>query len=130
MQPYPDKKCLSPKQHNNYTVSLISNTSTSVKLQMPMEIVYDECANISMATVKYTIYYSKLEEGPGCIATNSCSTVVTFDKVKDIERLKPFTKYFVSVAVSNYFSDKDGVLIGPPQTFQTAPGGKLINLVN
>lgn len=124
MQPYPDKRCLSPKQHDNYNVSLISHTSTSLNLQMPSEIIYSECANISMATVKYTIYYSKVEEGLRCIATNSCDTISTFDKTKNIVDLKPFTKYLVSVAVSNYFSEKNGVVIGPPKEFQTAPGGK------
>lgn len=124
IQPYPPKNCLFPKQLDNYTVSLLSVSSTSLKLQMPQTAIYEDCANISMPTVKYTLYFSKFDENFNCIKKNSCETVTTYLKSKEINELKPFTKYMISVAVSNYYSERKGVVIGPPVILQTAPGGK------
>lgn len=124
VQPYPPKECLFPRQLDNYTVSLIAMSSTSLNLEMPQTRIYEDCANISMPTVKYTLYFSKFDENSNCIKNNSCQTVTTYLKSKEIEGLKPFTKYMISVAVSNYYSERKGVVIGPPVILQTAPGGK------
>lgn len=124
IQPYPPKKCLFPKQMDNYTVSLLVASSTSLELQMPQTAIYEDCANISMPTLKYTLYFSKYEEKFNCIKNNSCETVTTYLKTIEINGLKSFTKYMISVAVSNYYSERKGVVIGPPVILQTSPGGK------
>lgn len=122
VQPYPPKKCLGPKQLDNYRVTLISNSSTSLKLQMPQTAIYEDCANISMPTVKYTLY--KYDDT--CMNKNSCESVTTYSKTKEITGLKPFTEYQISVAVSNYYSERKGVVIGQPVELKTAPGGKCL----
>lgn len=124
VQPYPAKKCLVPKQLNHYTVTLISNSSTSLKLRMPETSMHEECANSSMPTVKYTLYFSKYDENFNCIKKNSCETVTSYLRSKEITGLKPFTQYMISVAVSNYYSERKGVIIGPPVILRTASGGK------
>lgn len=129
VQPYPPKKCLEPKQLNNYTVTMIANSASSLILQMPQTTVDEHCANISLPTVKYTLYFSKYDENLNCIKKNSCETVTTYSKRKEITELKSFTKYMIAVAVSNFYSERKGVVIGPPTILVTAHGGEYIIII-
>ncbi|KAJ8952660.1 hypothetical protein NQ318_020975, partial [Aromia moschata] len=122
MQPYPSKECLSPKQHDNFTVTLISKTADSLHLKMPDIVIHENCFNFSMASVVYTLYYRKHNDEHLDCSDVKCDHIVTFDKDVEISGLKPFTKYVVSVTVSNYFTENSNILIGPSSVFQTAPG--------
>ncbi|XP_050510998.1 proto-oncogene tyrosine-protein kinase ROS isoform X1 [Diabrotica virgifera virgifera] len=122
IQPYPPERCLSPKQHNNYTLSLNSKSFNSLVLTMPKPSVHEDCFNISMASIKYMIYYSKYVDGFDCFETRNCSELVTFNETQIINELKPYTRYLIRVSVSNYYSDVRSIIIGPPSVFQTSPG--------
>ncbi|CAG9858272.1 unnamed protein product [Phyllotreta striolata] len=122
VQPYPPQRCLSPKQHNNYTVSLASKTFDSVVIELPEPLIYNECRNISMARIKYTVYYTEFVEGFDCDANANCSMLVTSDRRRVLDHLKPYTKYLIRVAVTNEYSKENDIIIGPPSVFQTSPG--------
>ncbi|XP_057670694.1 proto-oncogene tyrosine-protein kinase ROS isoform X2 [Diorhabda carinulata] len=122
VQPYPPVRCLSPKQHNNYTLALNSKTSDSLVLEMPEIASNEDCMDTSMASVKYSVYYSVFNENYDCTEFRNCSMINTFDKILTIDRLKPYTEYAVRVSISNYYSVMNDVIIGPPGIFRTAPG--------
>ncbi|CAG9822767.1 unnamed protein product [Phaedon cochleariae] len=121
MQPYPSEKCLSVKSHN-YSISLTSQSANSLVLEMPKPIIDQECSNISMATMKYTIFYTEYTEGLESCEESNFKTLVTSNSTQEIGGLKPYTKYLVCVSVRNHFSKVEDVIIGPPSTLQTAPG--------
>nr|ALV82505.1 sev [Leptinotarsa decemlineata] len=123
MQPFPQDNCLSPKQQQNLTVSLKARTSNSLILLMPKPSIDEECSNISMATIAYTIYYSIYDEGFDCFDSHNCTVLITTNTTQEITNLKPFSNYLISVSASNYFTMRDSITIGPSTMFQTAPGG-------
>ncbi|XP_074032211.1 receptor protein-tyrosine kinase sevenless isoform X2 [Leptinotarsa decemlineata] len=122
MQPFPQDNCLSPKQQQNLTVSLKARTSNSLILLMPKPSIDEECSNISMATIAYTIYYSIYDEGFDCFDSHNCTVLITTNTTQEITNLKPFSNYLISVSASNYFTMRDSITIGPSTMFQTAPG--------
>ncbi|KAJ8934365.1 hypothetical protein NQ314_013406 [Rhamnusium bicolor] len=122
MQPYPPRECLGPKQHDNFTVSLNFKSPSSLNIQMPDLIIHEDCFNVSMATVAYTVFYRIYNDDNSDCSKINCDQIVTFNKNVEISGLKPFTNYIVSVAVSNHFTETGEMLIGPPSIFQTAPG--------
>lgn len=50
---------------------------------------------------------------------------MTFDRVKKITKLKPFTRYVFIVGIGNYYSQLEGVdpIVGDVAIYRTAPGG-------
>ena len=50
---------------------------------------------------------------------------VTYNKILEVQNLKPFSSYVFYVALKNYYTNLEGVspVIGPPTIFQTAAGG-------
>ncbi|KAG5883190.1 hypothetical protein JTB14_018205 [Gonioctena quinquepunctata] len=122
VQRYPPENCLSPKQQHNLTLSFVTRTSNSLVLRMPELSIDEECLNISMATVKYTIYYSKYDGSADCFETKNCNELVTMNSTQKIIGLKPFSKYLLWVSASNFFTDMKDVIIGPSVLFKTAPG--------
>lgn len=121
MQPFPPKECLKPQQINDIMVTFKEKTSNSLTFIMPE--ICQVCRDTSMPTIEYRIYYTqKTEENTSCDLT--CNVSVTFDKEFTVHNLKPFTYYIVSVAVSNYYTKDDQVVLGPSVIFQTAVGGK------
>ncbi|KAJ8921659.1 hypothetical protein NQ315_010568, partial [Exocentrus adspersus] len=122
-QPYPPQQCLSPKQYKNLTVTLNSKSSDSLNLHMPHPVTITECKSFSMASIAYMIFYKVNSSNDSeCLKAEDCGEITTFEENVDLTGLKPFTSYAVSVAVSNYFSDIDEVVTGPPSILQTAPG--------
>ncbi|RZC34249.1 proto-oncogene tyrosine-protein kinase ROS, partial [Asbolus verrucosus] len=123
MQPFPPKECLSPKQHSNITVELKHKTSNSLTLIMPEHEISQMCGETSTATIEYRIYYMQENDSGDTFCSNfHCNVSVTFEKEFTIENLKPFTNYIVSVAISNYYTEDEEVVIGPSLVFQTAVG--------
>lgn len=123
IQPYPPTECLSPQQYGNFTVSLNYKSANYLNLQMPDAIIHEKCNNYSIASIAYTIFYKMYNNDSDC-AEAECDKKITFDKNVELGGLKPYTNYTISVSVSNYFSNVDEILVGPPSIFQTAPGGK------
>lgn len=121
IQPYTTKKCLIPQQIYNTEIILLSKTSNSLKFKMPPYSIEDNCGNISISTVQYTLLYTEEKLNIDC-TLNNCDKVKSFEKIIEINNLKSFTNYKVSVIVSNYFSQADDMRISESFTFRTAPG--------
>lgn len=125
IQPYPIKNCLYPKQAP-LQVKLINRSSTSLTLELPQVLKYEMCANISMATPYYTVYYQPYSEDEAlqCNET-ACTKVRTFEKKLYLGGLIPFSKYVFSVQISNYYGDAIEVkpIMGPPVVLRTSAGG-------
>jgi proto-oncogene tyrosine-protein kinase ROS len=121
MQPFPPKECLSPRQHTNIRVELKSKTSTSLTLKMPDHKINEMCGDTSMATIEYRIYYTQQVDDDSSYDSQR-NVSITFEKEFTIEGLKPFTNYVVSVALSNYYTDDEQIVIGHSVIFQTAVG--------
>lgn len=124
MQPYPPKECLSPKQSDNFTVSLNYKSANFINLRMPDPIIHENCNNYSMTSIAYTIFYKMFNNDSDCLTAEECGEKITFDRNVELGGLKPYTNYTVSVSISNHFSNTDEILVGLPSIFQTAPGGK------
>lgn len=126
VQPFPRPKCLIP-QLTIPTVNMHSRTSDSITVILPEIKSDDDCDNISMASVKFTVYYKKYDEEDGDNCDENCNQLLTFEKRLKVSGLKPFSKYVFAMSVSNYFTELRGIPlgIGPGLVFQTAAGGKL-----
>lgn len=124
IQPYPIPKCLIPNLERR-TVALHSKTSDSITLVLPKLKPEDDCDNISVASVKFTVYYKKYSEEENLKCDGNCNQEVSFGRNVLINGMKPFTKYVFSVGIRNYFTDLKGIPenIGPAIILQTAAGG-------
>ncbi|KAJ9583818.1 hypothetical protein L9F63_021821, partial [Diploptera punctata] len=125
LQPYPDPKCLSPRQVP-LAVSYVSHTDSSITLRLPNPERYLECTNMTLASIEYTVLYDLSDKGNVDCVNNmeQCSKLITYNQILEVQNLKPFSSYVFFVALKNYYSDLEGVspVIGPPTTFQTAAG--------
>lgn len=52
---------------------------------------------------------------------------ITFDRVKKINKLKPYTRYVFIVGIGNYYSQLEGKdpVTGDPAIYRTAPGSNI-----
>lgn len=52
---------------------------------------------------------------------------ITFDRVKKINKLKPYTRYVFIVGIGNYYSQHEGKdpVTGDPAIYRTAPGSNI-----
>lgn len=124
VQPFPSKECLTPKQFQNITLKLKHKSSNSLTFDMPSHEISELCTEISLATVEYRIYYMQQTDNSDLLNYTNSNVSITLKKQFTVRGLKPFTNYVVSVAISNYYTDDEEVLIGPSMIFQTAVGCK------
>lgn len=124
VQPYPDAKCLIPKLKTQ-SVSLDSKTDSSITLNLPEIQSEDDCDNISVASVKYKVYFKEYNSA-NIACPDNCSEIVTYDQTLKISNLGPYTKYIFAISITNYFTDLKGLEehIGSGIVFQTAAGSK------
>ncbi|XP_059618544.1 protein sevenless isoform X2 [Phlebotomus argentipes] len=131
-QAYPSKKCLIPnsKDSSKYEASLLASTSNTIKLKLPIPTPATGC-NFPIPAIKYIIFFRPIDknypDGGRCNVT-TCQVVYSFDNIKTIHGLKPFTKYKFQIGVSNYYADKLQlrVNLGPSKIFSTAAGAPSI----
>lgn len=129
VQPYPPYKCLLPKHNKSFVANMKSRTSNSITLLMPDYRIYSDCRNVSMASVKYHVYYMPYN-GEELQCDESCVHMETFERSLEIKGLRPHSKYMFSIAISNYFLDlRRKPHIGPAVVYQTTPGGKFFNFL-
>lgn len=123
VQPFPLPKCLIPQLHLQ-TIIFHSKTPDSITLLLPEIKLDDECNNVSMASIKFTIFYKKYTDANDKNCNNTCIEYDTFDRRVKITGLQPYSKYIFAVSIKNYFTELQGIqsIVGPSQIFQTAPG--------
>ena len=113
---------------------LVNLTSYSLHLKLPMAHFTDcEDANISMATLKYYVYYGTVNENSvfECTKTSlyKCTNVTTSRNLLQINDLDPYVMYTVFVYVTNTYREMAGLkpLSSEATVFRTAAGGKFLN---
>ncbi|KAL3277022.1 hypothetical protein HHI36_012384 [Cryptolaemus montrouzieri] len=121
IQPYPAKHCLAPKQNQESRVILMQRKSSSLHLILPRYQVHDNCSELSLATVRYTVCYSELS-GNCEACEGECMKLSSFDAEMEIKDLKPYTKYKIWVSYANHFTQTRDKVVGPAVILQTAPG--------
>ncbi|XP_054163602.1 proto-oncogene tyrosine-protein kinase ROS-like isoform X2 [Oppia nitens] len=123
LQPYPHFECLVPIEYHE-TVRLLDFTAHSLTISMQEVRRPLGCSRISLASVKYTIFYGKvLPDGHyECgLSLRGCKTIETYNNTVTITGLEPFTNYTIRVAVRNYYTNNNTIsLPGPPVNFGTA----------
>lgn len=103
-QRYPNRNCSLPMK-SRYKFLQLNATDISFWLQLPKPKVPDYCS-LSRTPVKYTIQYMearKIIAATSCLKSDFCHQIETFDHKESIEGLKPFTNYFIRVAMTSIF---------------------------
>lgn len=97
LQPYPTAKCLIPFR-TNYSVERMSETANSIVVGLPEPRLQDECQRYSLPTTLYTINVSDYKN-------KSNMYEETYERHHEIQDLKPFTEYNLTLALSNFYAD-------------------------
>lgn len=127
MHPYPLPECLVPVQDDQIAVSLKKKKSHFLILNMPEYKLGENCPDVSVASVEYTVYYRRYTKDDTLAFDPSCHSIKTFNKTLKIHPLQPFSKYVFFVSISNYYADlrEEEARIGPGVVLETAVGSKL-----
>lgn len=103
-QRYPMKICSIPMK-SHYTIQLIEATENSLKIELPKPKIPNHC-KLTKIPVKYTILYTDIKKNGNinpCAIRGKCIEIETFERFEIIENLKPFTNYYVKVAMTSIF---------------------------
>ncbi|KAL1458803.1 hypothetical protein MTO96_043454, partial [Rhipicephalus appendiculatus] len=123
LQPYPDAVCLSPPD-NVTAPTLVSASSHQLVIKLPEPVRPSVCQKVSMASIKYTLFYGLITPDNVWQCSESlygCRTLETYNTTVILKDLLPFTNYTVRVAMSNFYSIGMSSP-GPNAIFQTAEG--------
>ncbi|XP_078041242.1 receptor protein-tyrosine kinase sevenless isoform X3 [Augochlora pura] len=105
LQPYPSTNCLIPRPVP-YNVKEINKTGNTITVRLPQPVPHIGCEKYSLPTSLYTIYVSQcLDNDPAKCENNDETKLQTYEKEYTIKDLKPFTKYRLTLALSNYYAD-------------------------
>ncbi|XP_033362153.1 proto-oncogene tyrosine-protein kinase ROS isoform X1 [Bombus vosnesenskii] len=109
LQTYPITDCLIPRQ-DSYNVEEARKTASSITVRLPEPIPRFGCEGYSLPTTLYTIYVSQcLENDPNMCEDSDRTKLQTYEKEYEIKDLKPFTKYRLKLALSNYYADSESM---------------------
>lgn len=122
-QRYPKRNCLMP-QMSSYAIKVNESTDVSLKLELPKPNLAGNCGH-SRIPIKYTIQYTDVKlmgKSQPCGNNDDCHSIHTFEPMETIENLKPFTNYFIQVALSSVFDKSTDVRFVASDNFMTEPG--------
>lgn len=128
-QQYPKKSCLFPDETINYQAELLEATEDSIKIELPKPHVPSDCA-LQSIPVEYTIHYTDVKHhnvdiaDMRCTDHEDCHKIHSYERIKVIERLKPFTNYFVQISLTSIYQNDSNnqIHFGVGRTFSTKPG--------
>lgn len=126
-QRYPKRHCLIPQLSNNYLIQVVESTDVTFKLKLPKPVLPPNCG-LTRIPIKYTIQYTDVKpvgksvEQMNCTIDEDCQVIHTFEPLVSINNLKPFTNYFVQVAMSSVFDKSNQVNFIASDNFMTEPG--------
>lgn len=105
LQPYPVANCLIPRQVA-YNVERMTETANSITVKLPEPVRDHGCEKYSLPTTLYTIDVSQcLQNDPNKCESYERLKMHTYERWYEIRGLKPFTKYRLKLALSNYYAD-------------------------
>lgn len=122
-QRYPKKQCLIP-QHADYAISIKKSTDTTLTLNLPPPELPLLCG-LNRIPIKYTIQYTDVRfvNKSTCTCCNDdCHSINSFAQLVTLENLKPFTNYFIQVAMSSVFDKSDSTPFIASENFMTEAG--------
>ncbi|KOC66937.1 Proto-oncogene tyrosine-protein kinase ROS [Habropoda laboriosa] len=109
LQTYPITNCLIPHQVS-YNVEEVKKTANSITVRLPQPVPQFGCETYSLPTTLYTIYVSQcLENDPNMCEDSDRTKFQTYEEEYEIKDLKPFTKYRLKLALSNYYADLESM---------------------
>ncbi|XP_076667958.1 receptor protein-tyrosine kinase sevenless isoform X2 [Andrena cerasifolii] len=109
LQPYPITNCLVPHQVS-YNVEETKKTAYSITVKLPQPVPHIGCEGYSLPRTLYTIYVSQcLENDPTKCEDSERTKLQTYETEYEITDLKPFTKYRLKLALSNYYADLESM---------------------
>lgn len=125
-QRYPTRNCLIPLA-SNYTIKVYESTDVLLKLELPKPDLPSSCS-LTRIPIKYTIQYSdvkhvgkSMEQMP-CASNEDCHLINTYEQFEIIDNLRPFTNYFIQVAMSSVFDKSNEIIFIAEANFMTEPG--------
>ncbi|XP_029040730.2 proto-oncogene tyrosine-protein kinase ROS isoform X3 [Osmia bicornis bicornis] len=105
LQSYPITNCLIPHQVS-YNVEESNKTANTITVKLPRPVPQFDCKEYNLPTTLYTIYVSPcLENDPNMCKDTDRTKLQTYETEYQIKNLKPFTKYRLKLALSNYYAD-------------------------
>ncbi|CRK90687.1 CLUMA_CG004384, isoform A, partial [Clunio marinus] len=123
-QRYPKKHCLIPRR-SNYVIKVVESTDISLVLELPKPTLLSDCT-LKRIPIKYTIQYTDVKrlgsDRINCTSNEDCHSINTFKQFETIQNLKPFTNYFIQVAMSSVFDKSNDVRFIASDNFMTEPG--------
>lgn len=125
-QNYPPLHCLLPGIHfeRGRHIRLDESGDRFLKLRLPVPKTYENCTFEPML-LKYNIMYTSLTDNQMEHCTpQTCHLIETYDKVIEIQDLKPFTKYQFQISISNFYIEEMNKTVNftLPVIFQTKTG--------
>lgn len=109
LQTYPITNCLIPHQVS-YNVEEVTKTANSITVRLPQPVPQFDCEGYNLPTTLYTIYVSQcLENDPTMCEDSDRTKLQTYVEEYEIKDLKPFTKYRLKLALSNYYADLESM---------------------
>ncbi|XP_076297885.1 receptor protein-tyrosine kinase sevenless isoform X2 [Lasioglossum baleicum] len=124
LQPYPTTNCLIPRQVS-YNVKEIYKTGKTITVRLPQPVPHIGCEKYNLPTTLYTIHVSQcLDNEPTKCEDSDRAKLQTYEKEYTIKNLKPFTKYRLTLALSNYYADLEstGLEFGSGVVLRTGAG--------
>ncbi|XP_034172668.2 receptor protein-tyrosine kinase sevenless isoform X6 [Osmia lignaria lignaria] len=109
LQSYPITNCLIPHQVS-YNVEESNKTANTITVKLPRPVPQFDCKEYNLPTTLYTIYVSPcLENDPNMCKDTDRTKLQTYETEYQIKNLKPFTKYRLKLALSNYYADLESM---------------------
>lgn len=125
-QRFPEKRCMIPLPAR-YHIQLVNVSDNFLEISLPMPRLPKDCP-IRSVPIKYTIHYIDVKfkgtkiEYMKCMDHEDCRVLETNDRRATIGGLKPFTEYFVQIALSSIYDNKSNLTFSSGKTFSTEPG--------
>lgn len=111
-QEYPPLDCLIPQNMSAYApIAMISNTPRSITLKLPSLMSHRNCT-LRPTGIKYIVSYRPSGHYDDDCTVNNCKTFETYDQLKVVTDLKPFTWYEFQMRVENHYSNLKHWVIG------------------
>lgn len=124
-QPYPPKECLYPPP-GNLEPQMITNSASSLTLQIPKVGKRERCLDLETAVTEYTIYYQLQSSKHSDYNDEPILSVNTVDREVVLYNLSTFKNYTVYLEASNYYARMHDIpaVKGSSVIVQTAAEGK------
>lgn len=114
-QSYPDKRCLILLPDTEKP-TILATTNTSFTLSLPSVTPQKLCPGISQPTPTYLVFSTQMtntcRKSRQCLSAPQQKPLEYQGPIAVLENLEPFSSYAIQVAVKNYYSDEEALLVG------------------